>query len=257
MSFENKVVLVTGASQGIGRSIALAFAAEGAALMVVDLRPEVAEVANQIRAGGGRAASTVGDVSDDAAVKAAVEKAVEEFGGLNILVNNAGMQAARTIEQSTSADWDRTLDVNLRSAFLYMHYALPHLRAAGAGSSVVNIASIHAGNTQPGISSYAASKAGMLGLTRSSALELAPLGIRVNSVCPGTIGTAMFFDWLHSTEDQAASMAKVLAYQPIGRIGTGEDIADAVLFLASEKASFITGQALWVDGGASVHAYMA
>ncbi|WP_460798625.1 SDR family NAD(P)-dependent oxidoreductase [Microbacterium sp. GXF0217] len=256
MRFEDQTAIVTGAATGIGEGIALLLAEEGASVVVVDVNPNVHHVADAIVARGGRALAVVADVAAERDVDRAVAAAVDTFGGLNVLVNNVGIQDGKGIDEVSAAEWDRTISVNLRSVYLFMHAAVPHLKRAAPAASVVNISSVHAGSTLPQTSSYAASKAGVLGLTRSSALDLAPFGVRVNAVSPGTVGTGMFYQWLDSTEDRDASMALMLRHQPIGRIGTPDDIAEAVAFLASDKASYITAQTLWVDGGQSAHAFM-
>ena len=256
MRFAGKTALVTGAATGIGEGIARLLATEGASVTVVDLSPAVADVAQAINDAGGRATHVVADVSDRGAVESALKHNVDTFGGLDVLVNNVGIQDGKSIEDVTAEEWDRTISVNLRSVYLFMHAAIPHLKERAPGSSVVNISSVHAGSTLPATSSYAASKAGMLGLVRSSALDLAPYGIRVNAVAPGTVGTGMFYQWVNSEPDPEAAIALMLKHQPIGRIGTPEDIAEAVAFLASDKASYITGQTLFSDGGQSIHAFM-
>lgn len=251
--FDGKVALVTGGALGIGRGIVDGFAAAGAGVAIADVnRAAAEELAASIRAGGGRAVATIGDVSraDDAARM--VTETVAALGRLDVLVNNAGIQPMDSyfrVEEMPEEAWDRILGVNLKGAFLMSKYAIPRIRAAGGGA-VVNIASVQGLQSMPGVPAYAASKGGMLSLTRNMALDHAREGIRVTAICPGTIDSEMVRTSARAEGgDIDANLRRYGAFHPIGRIGRPEDIANAVLFLASEKASFITGEYLCVDGG--------
>jgi NAD(P)-dependent dehydrogenase (short-subunit alcohol dehydrogenase family) len=250
MRFDNKTVLVTGAARGIGAGIAEGFLEAGAAVAMLDWNgPEVeAKAASFQRLG--RVLAVVGDVSNEAQVEAAIERTAGEFGRLDVLVNNAGIEVVGTLPEYTSADWDRQVGVNLKGVFLCSKYALPHLRKQRG--SIVNISSVHAFVSYPGTSAYDASKAGVLALTRTLALDHGRDGIRVNAICPGYIDTPMLSDWLATLPDPAENMRQVLRFHPLGRIGVPRDIANAVLFLASDLASFITGATLVVDGAMTV-----
>jgi NAD(P)-dependent dehydrogenase (short-subunit alcohol dehydrogenase family) len=243
MRFEGKTALVTGAAHGIGEATARKFADEGANVVVVDTHDRGQEVADGLANG----LFVRGDVSSDDDVQAAVAAAVDRFGSLDVLVNNAAMTLPKSYLDTTPEEWDRVLAVNLRSTYLYLRAATPHLQASGG--SVVNIASFHAGATIENFSAYAAAKSGVVGLTRGAALDLAPKGVRVNAVCPGIVETAMWQAWLDELDDPEAAVAEVLKLQPLGRIGRPEEIAEAILFLGSEQASYITGTTLFADGG--------
>jgi len=197
----------------------------------------------------GRARAIQGDVSNEDQIISAVERTVTEFGGLDVLVNNAGIDVEGPAVEMTSSVWDRTLEVNLKGAFLCSKHAIPRMR--GRGGAIVNISSVRAFVSYEGNAPYDASKAGMIGLTRALALEHGRDGIRVNAVCPGYIDTPMMDAWLRAQADPSATLRQVLSVHPLGRMGTPRDIAEAVLFLASDAASFISGTFLVVDGAMS------
>ncbi len=246
MRFENKVALVTGGAMGIGAGIAQRFSEEGAAVVVFDIN---GEGAHRMAAKLGRARAIQGDVTNEDQVKAAVEQTVAEFGSLDVLINNAGIDVEGPAIEMTSTVWDRTLDVNLKGAFLFAKYAIPKMR--GRGGAIVNISSVRAFVSYEGNAAYDASKAGMIGLTRAFALEHGRDKIRINAICPGYISTPMTDDWLRAQPDPAATLKQVLSVHPLGRMGTPLDIAEAALFLASDAASFISGTYLVVDGAMS------
>ncbi len=243
---DNKVALITGAAAGIGAAIVERFSEAGAAVVVFDINAEGARRMERKLRQTGRALAVVGDVSSEEDVQRAIEQTVREFGTLDILVNNAGIEVPGPMMEMASSEWDRQLNVNLKSAFLLCKYAIPHLR--GRHGAIVNISSVHAFVSYEGNAAYDASKAGLLGLTRALALEHGRDGIRVNAICPGYIDTPMMDEWLRTQPDAAATMRQVLSVHPLGRIGTPRDVADAALFLASDAASFISGTFLVVDG---------
>lgn len=244
-NMKDKVAIVTGASFGIGRATALAFAKAGAKVAVVDVI-EDEETVNLIREAGGEAIFIRCDVSNAADVERMVRTTVETFGGLDYAFNNAGIEGAGgPIHECTEENWDRTIGVNLKGIWLCMKYQIPHMRERGKGA-IVNCASIAGLVGFPGLPAYVASKHGVIGLTKTAALENARAGIRVNAVCPGVIRTPMidrFTGHRKEAEQQFENQ------EPIGRMGEPEEVASAVLWLCSDGASFVTGDALAVDGG--------
>jgi len=241
---EKKIALVTGGGSGIGRSIAIRFAHEGADVSVVDIDVEAAQaVARRVEAEGRKALAVRADVSCPSDVSRAVDRTVHEFGGVDILVNVAGIYQVGTIEEVSEEDWDRVLDTNLKGVFLFCKAVIPILRAR-RGGSVVNISSI-SGRTKSVRASpnYVASKAGVIGLTMALAAQYAEFNVRVNCVAPGATDTEMLS--ILPREELGAIKTTI----PLGRLAEPEEIAQAVLFLASDEASFVTGQTLSVDGG--------
>lgn len=250
MRFDDRVALVTGAAKGIGAGIAERFAEAGAAVAVFDIDgPGARAMTGKLR-GTGRSLAIEGDVSNEDDARRAVEQTAAQFGRLDILVNNAGIEVAGTIPDYTPEQWDRQLNVNLKGAFLFAKYAIPRMRIRGG--VIVNISSVHSFVSYPGNAAYDASKAGMVALTRTLALDHGREGIRVNAICPGYIDTPLMEEWLSTVSDREETMRQVLAAHPLGRIGTPRDIADAALFLASDAASFISGTTLVVDGAMTV-----
>jgi NAD(P)-dependent dehydrogenase (short-subunit alcohol dehydrogenase family) len=243
----DKVAVVTGASAGIGRAAALALAAEGAAVVVADVDdPRAEQVAAEINDKGGRARFSHTDVSDDAQVEAMVRRALDEFGGLDLAFNNAGIEGSPApTHECTRENWQRTLAVNLTGVWSCMRHELPPMLERGGGS-IVNCASVAGLVGFATIPAYVASKHGIVGLTKTAALEYAEAGIRVNAVCPGVIATEMVERF---TGGQPEAQAEMIAMEPVGRMGRPEEIADAVVWLCSERSSFVTGQAIAVDGG--------
>ncbi len=246
MRLDNKIALVTGAAMGIGAGIAERFVEAGAAVVVFDINAERAHQTVQSLNRKGRAIAIIGDVSCEEDVQNAVARTVQEFGALDVLVNNAGFEYLAQVVDLTSAQWDRQLGVNLKGYFLFCKYAIPHLR--GRRGVIVNIASVHAFVSYEGYAAYDASKAGIIGLTRALALDHGREGIRVNAICPGYIDTPLMDKWLADLPDPETTMREVMRAHPLGRIGTPRDIAEAALFLASDAASFISGTSLVVDG---------
>ncbi|MFP9190592.1 SDR family NAD(P)-dependent oxidoreductase [Natronosalvus vescus] len=242
-------VIVTGAGSGMGEATARRFADVGASVLVVDLEETAAEsTADAIGADGGDAVTHVADVSDPEAVEGMIDRAVTEFGGLDVLHNNAGIpQESTPVEDVDEETWDAIQDVNLKSAFLGTKYAVPHLRESDAGV-ILNTASTAAIRPRTGLSAYVASKAGMVGLTKQLAYELADDGIRVNAICPVATDTPMLQDFA-AGDLSVESMHDTI---PLGRLCEPTDVAAAAVFLASEDAAMITGTALEVDGGRDI-----
>jgi NAD(P)-dependent dehydrogenase (short-subunit alcohol dehydrogenase family) len=249
VKLEGKVAIVTGAASGIGRATALLFAAEGAAVVVADVNNGGGmQTVEAIRSAGGRAQYVHTDVSRSPDVQAMVRAAVERFGRLDVLFNNAGIAVFKGVEETTEDEWDRVVAVNLRGVYLGIKYAAPEMRRAGGGS-IINTSSVHGMQTVAGLAAYAASKHGVLGITRAAALDLARSGIRVNAIQPGAIETPIMRANLRAVGDEEEEYRKIAAAEPLGRVGTAEEIARAAVFLASDDASFITGAPIAVDGG--------
>ena len=244
-----KVAMVTGAASGIGAAAARRLAADGAAVLLTDCDIGGEEVAAAIEAAGGAARFRLHDVTSHPDWAAAVEHAVEDFGRLDILVNNAGIAGGNHELMDHSYDaWRQILAVNLDGVFLGLRHAGPRIAAAGGGS-VINISSILGKVGMAGAAAYCASKGGVTLLTKAAALEWAPLGIRVNSVHPGFIDTPLVSNALAARDDGNEMRVALMAAHPIGRFGVPREIGDAIAFLASDDASFITGAELVVDGG--------
>jgi NAD(P)-dependent dehydrogenase (short-subunit alcohol dehydrogenase family) len=247
MDFTGKVVLVTGAASGIGRGIAERFSEAGAFVAVVDINgPGLEAVAASLP----RAIAITADVARDEDAARAVERTVAGFGHLDVLVNNAGIMLAGTIDKLSPEGWDRLINVNLRAAYLFSHYVIPHMR--GRGGAILNISSVHAFVSWPDNPAYDATKAGLLGLTHAMAVDHGRDGIRVNVICPGYIQTPLLEANFNAMPDRERTVRDVVAAHPVGRLGTPRDIAEAALFLCSDAASFITGATLVVDGGMTV-----
>lgn len=249
---ENKVALITGAGAGIGAGIAELFSEAGADVVIFDINGETAAAMNRKLQQNrmGRSLAVQGDVSNEDDVKTAVQKAAGEFGRIDALVNNAGIDVSGVATEMSSSEWDRVLNVNLKGAFLFSKYVIPHMRERGG--AIVNISSVHALVSNEGYAAYDASKAGMLAMTRTLALDHGRDGIRVNAICPGYINTPMTEEWFKEQPDPEATMKQVLSFHPLGRIGTTRDVAEAALFLASDASSFVSGTFLVVDGAMTV-----
>ncbi|MEA2268199.1 MAG: hypothetical protein QOC64_809 [Solirubrobacteraceae bacterium] len=245
---DGKGVVVTGAGAGIGRAAALRFAREGAHVTVVDRDVAAGEATvDAIRADDGRATFAQVDVSSPDDVRAMLDAAAAN-GGLDVIVNNAGVQHAGDVVDCSEAEWDDLMSVNAKSCFLMAKYGIPHLTARGGGA-IVNNASLAAVKAAPGLGAYSASKGAIVAFSKALAAEVASAGIRVNAICPGWTDTAFNGPSIAHMGGEAGLEKFVRATVPLGRLGAPEEIAAAMVFLASDDSSYMTGQVLIVDGG--------
>jgi NAD(P)-dependent dehydrogenase (short-subunit alcohol dehydrogenase family) len=249
---DGRIAFVTGGARGIGRAIAEKFVAEGATVTFADIDESVGQqTASELTAAGIPVTFCRTDITVEADVQRAIEGIVARHGTLDVLVNNAGVNAYYDATAMTEAEWNRVFDVDLKGAWLCAKHALQPMKRAGRGS-IVNIASIHASLTIAGMFPYAAAKAGLLGLTRSLALEYGPAGIRVNAILPGYTRTRLVEEWLRTQPDPVAMERRVIEIQPLRRMAAPADIANVVAFVASDEASAITGASLAADCGLGI-----
>lgn len=250
MSFENKVVLITGAATGIGRATAVEFARQGARVVIGDIEfaaQQVEETLQEIKAVGGEATFIPTDVSQEDQVKALVDKTVETYGGLDIAFNNAGVLSGGFISDLEEPEFNRLMDVDVKGVWLCMKHEINFMKKHGGGS-IINTAS-EAGLVGPTkVGAYSAAKHAVIGLTKSAAAENANLGIRINAVCPGAIATPMVVDAPQELQDT------LLAPQALNRFGTPEEVANLVVFMSSDKVDFMVGSVVTIDGGATANA---
>jgi NAD(P)-dependent dehydrogenase (short-subunit alcohol dehydrogenase family) len=245
--FDGKVVLVTGASSGIGKAAALAFARDGANLVLADTQADGgSEVARKIEALGRKVTFVRCDVSSENDVKNLLQKTIDMFGRLDCAFNNAGIEGKQaSTSDCTNENWDQVININLKGVWLCMKYEIPQMLKQGGGA-IVNCSSIAGLIGFPGIPAYVASKHGVIGLTKTAALEYAKSNIRINAVCPGVIHTPMIDRFIHG---EAQIQKQLVDGEPIGRVGQPDEIAQAALWLCSDAASFVTGHPMVVDGG--------
>jgi len=248
---DGKVAVVTGAGSGIGRAAAALFAREGAAVAIMDLSGSAGkETADEITGSGAPALAICADVSDPGQVDGAFAEVLREFGQLDVLYNNAGVNSAGSVLDATDDDWERAFAVNARGTFLCSRAAARPMTQAGRGS-IINQGSVAAMVGVANFASYCASKGAVVALTRSMAVDLSPRGVRVNVICPGTVYTPLMKPMLTARGggDLAKGLAMTTAKYPVGRLGTPEDIAAVALFLASDESAFVTGSVIAADGG--------
>lgn len=248
MTFENKIVLITGAGSGIGRETALRFAAAGANVVVADINSEgVNNTRDSIADAGGNAYAVTADVSDNAAVQGMIQAAMVEYGGIDIAINNAGISGEHGlgVHEYSEDSFDSVMAINVKGVWLCLKHEVPALLQRGGGS-IVNVASVAGLIGVPGNAAYAASKHAVVGMTKSVALETAKHGVRVNAVCPSFIDTPMVGN---ITQTDPALEKRITRASPMRRLGTVEEVAEAILWLASPAASFVNGTTLAIDGG--------
>ncbi|MCP4165050.1 MAG: glucose 1-dehydrogenase [Chloroflexi bacterium] len=249
--FEDKVIIITGAGMGIGRASSLAFAREGGSVAVVDIsEPDGNEVVTQIQDEGGKAVFIHCDVANSKDVQRMVAETVSAFGGVDVLYNNAGVVRYGTVVDMSEEEWDYILNVNLRATFLTCKYTIPEMRKRGGGV-IVNTSSVQAFASQRTVAAYSASKGGVLSLTKTVALDHVDENIRCNCIAPASIHTPML-EWgaaMFVPDDPAQAIKEWGELHPMGRVGTPEEVANMVMFLASDESSFSTGSCFFIDGG--------
>jgi NAD(P)-dependent dehydrogenase (short-subunit alcohol dehydrogenase family) len=249
MRLKGKVAIVTGAAGGIGRASAILFAAEGARVTAVDVKKEaLSETVTLIEKAGGEGRLSITDVGDEEQVKTAVDETVAQWGRADILFNNAGIVLVKFLEETTESEWDRVMDVNLKSIFLGVKHTVPHMRRQGGGV-ILSTASINSLGGQFKTPAYVASKGAVLALTKSLAMDYGADNIRVNCICPGITYTPMLQEHLEASGDPEGVLKQRLTRVPLGRVLTPEDIARGALYLVSDESKGVTGIAHVVDGG--------
>jgi NAD(P)-dependent dehydrogenase (short-subunit alcohol dehydrogenase family) len=249
VKLSRKVAIITGAAAGIGEAAARLFAKEGARLVLVDVEGEgLSRLSEELEKAETIVVEIIGDVSDPGVCRTIVEKTVHRFGRLDVLFNNAGIVSGGTLVECSEEDWDRSIAVNLKSMFLLCHEAVPVMQRQGGGS-IINMSSIAglAGVAQRGV--YSATKAGVIGITKSLAMDFVKDGIRANCICPATVDTPSLRQRIASAPDPEAARRAFIARQPMGRLGTVDEIAAMALYLASDDSRYMTGQAIVMDGG--------
>lgn len=255
MRLAGKVALITGAGSGIGRASALRFAQEGASVVVVDWRAAAAAATvAAILAQGGAATAVHADVAQEADAARMVQTAVAAYGRLDVLYNNAAIQVFGTIPETTDADWNRVMDVNLKGVYLGCKYAIPVMQRQGGGS-IISTSSALGIVGDPVLPAYGATKGGIIAMTAAMAQAHGPQGIRVNCICPGDVATPLVMEYFEQQPDPAGAEQAVAAHYALRRIAQPEEIANVALFLASDESSFITGAHLIVDGGLTSRCY--
>ena len=249
MRLLNKVAIITGGSSGIGKATAILFAKEGAKVVIAARNPEDGRATvDLIKKTGGKAVFLRTDVSKEAEIKNLMDFTVKLFGRIDILCNNAGVELAKPVTETTEEELNKILDINLKGVFFGCKHAIPHMLKSGGGS-IVNTASSTGLVGSPNLAAYCASKGAVVLLTKETALDYAKKNIRVNCVCPGAILTPMIKRFTEKSQDPEQALKNLDKMHPIGRIGRPEEVANAMLFLASDESSFVTGHALSVDGG--------
>ena len=251
---QDRVAIVTGGARGIGEGCCLLFAEEGASVVIADIQDgEGQRLADRINSGGGKAVFVHADLGKEADIAAMTRAALDSFGTIDILINNAGVELFKNTLETSTDEWEHCINVDLRGVFLATKYALPTMLAKDKGA-ILNISSVHAIQTIKGITAYAAAKGGVAAMTRAMALDHAP-SVRINTIFPGFIATTIWDRFVAAAPDPDKLVADVLAMQPMGRLGTAEDIARAALFLVSDESAWITGATLLVDGGLTARLY--
>jgi len=252
MRLAGKVAFITGAGAGIGRASVILFAREGAKVAAVDRDPVTGEETVALaKASGGEALFLRADVADAGEMEAAIEACVSRLGGLHVLFNNAGIVPGGAVEVTAEVAWDEAMRVNLKSVYLGCRFAIPHMRRQGGGV-IINTASVAGLVGVKDRAAYSASKMGVVGLTKSIAIDYVTENIRANCICPGTVDTPSLQGRLHATGDYEAARAAFIARQPMGRLGTADEIAALALYLASDESAYMTGSAVVIDGGLSL-----
>lgn len=255
MRLQNKVAIITGAGSGIGQASALRFAQEGATVVVVDWNAQAGqETVEAIRSAGGSAHLIRADVSQETEVAQLVEETIRLYGRVDILFNNAAIQVFGTIPETSSQDWAKVMDVNLKGVYLGCKYVIPHMITQGGGS-IINTSSILGIVGDPQLPAYGATKGAILAMTAAMAQAHGPQGIRVNCICPGDVATPLVLEYFAQQPDPAAAEDAVKANYALRRIAQPAEIANVALFLASDESSFITGTQIVVDGGLTSRCY--
>lgn len=251
MRLKGKVAIITGSSKGIGKGCAQVFAREGAAVVIVSRTetPGLA-MAKEIQDKGGRAIYIQTDVSKSEPVQNMINRTMDEFGRLDVLINNAGYHISKNVEETSEEEWDFIINTNLKSVFLCSKYAMPHLRKTRG--CIINMSSMVGLVGQSNSGAYSATKGGIIAMTKGMALDFAQDGIRVNCICPGWIQTPLVNDWFSQQPDEQKAREYINSVHPLGRIGAIEECGRIALFLAAEDSAFMTGSILTVDGGVTL-----